>query len=50
MIEAVIGQFYIAVVVADLIGKRVAQAVSDRPAKGIADRRPNPEALAQPGT
>jgi voltage-gated potassium channel len=29
-VEAIVGQFYLAVVVADLIGKRVAQALADR--------------------
>jgi hypothetical protein len=31
-VEAILGQFYIAVVIADLIGKRVAQALADRAA------------------
>lgn len=31
-VEAILGQFYLAVVIADLIGKRVAQALADRAA------------------
>jgi hypothetical protein len=32
-VEAIVGQFYLAVLVADLIGKRVAQALSERAAQ-----------------
>jgi hypothetical protein len=31
VVEAVVGQFYIAVLVAELIGKRVSQVISGQP-------------------
>ena len=31
VVEAVVGQFYIAVLVAELIGKRVSQVISSQP-------------------
>ena len=33
MVEAIAGQFYIAVLIADLIGKKVSNALADQPAR-----------------
>jgi hypothetical protein len=43
MVEAVAGQFYIAVLVAELVGKRLAQALPPAAPDPAAARRPGPE-------